>query len=115
MRVLILGLVAALLLSAASASAHPTPFSYLDVRVNQGYAEVDLVAHIIDIGHDLNVDPPEQLLNPDVLAARKTDISRLLASRFHLRADDRLLMPGPWSDPTAVPERQSIRISSRFP
>ena len=114
MRALILGILAALLLPALPASAHPTPFSYLDVRVNQGYAEVDLVAHIIDIAHDLNIDPPEQLLNPEVLAVRKTDISRLLASRFHLRADSTPLAAGPWSDPLALPERQSIRISSRF-
>jgi hypothetical protein len=35
MRALILGILAALLLPAVPASAHPTPFSYLDVRVNQ--------------------------------------------------------------------------------
>jgi len=114
MRALILGILAALLLPAVPASAHPTPFSYLDVRVNQGYAEVDLVAHIIDIAHDLNIDPPEQLLNPEVLAVRKTDISRLLSSRFHLRADGTPLTAGPWSDPLALPERQSVRISNRF-
>jgi len=114
MRALILGIVAAVLLFTVPASAHPTPFSYLDVRVNQGYAEVDLVAHIIDIAHDLNVDPPEQLLNPEVLTARKTAISQLLAARFHLRADGTPLTPGPWSDPVAVPERQSIRMTSLF-
>jgi len=115
MRALILGILATLfLLPALPASAHPTPFSYLDVRVGQGYAEVDQVAHIIDIAHDLNIDPPEQLLNPEVLSVRKTEISQLLASRFHLRADGTPLAAGPWSDPMALPERQSIRISSRF-
>ena len=114
MKAFIFGIVAAVLLSALPVSAHPTPFSYLDVRVNQGYAEVDLVAHIIDIAHDLNIDPPEQLLTPEVLAARKADISNLLGARFHLRADGTQLTASPWSDPVAVPERQSIRISSRF-
>ena len=55
-----------------------------------------------------------QLLNPEVLAVRTTEISRLLASRFHLSADSTPLVAGPWSDPVALPERQSLRISSRF-
>lgn len=115
MRSVVLGVLAALLLSVLPASAHPTPFSYLDVRVNQGHVEVDLVAHIIDVAHDLNIDPPEQLLRADVLKTRSADISTLLASRFQLRADGTLLAAGPWSDPEALAERQSIRITSRFP
>jgi hypothetical protein len=114
MRRLILGVLAAILISAPPVSAHPTPFSYLDVRLNQGYAAVDLVAHIIDVAHDLNIDPPEELLKPDVLAARRADISKLLSARFHLAADGRPLTAGPWSGPVAVPERQSVRISGRF-
>ena len=115
MRALLFAVVAALLLSASSASAHPTPFSYLDVRVNNGYAEVDLVAHIIDIAHDLNIDPPENLLKSDVLAARGADVAKVLAARFHLRADEMPLSNGPWSAPEALPERQSLRITGRFP
>jgi hydrogenase/urease accessory protein HupE len=115
MRAVILGLVAALLLFAAPVSAHPTPFSYLDVRVNQGYVEVDLVAHIIDIAHDLSIDPPEELLKPEVLSARSGDISKLLAGRFRLRADGTALVAGSWSSAEALAERQSVRISSRFP
>jgi hydrogenase/urease accessory protein HupE len=114
MRALVLGVVITLLF-AVPASAHPTPFSYLDVRVNDGYAEVDLVAHIIDIAHDLNIDPPEELLKPTVLSARSGDISRLLAARFRLHADGTALIAGRWSSPEALPERQSVRISSRFP
>lgn len=115
MRPLVLGLLAALLLCAAPASAHPTPFSYLDVRVVQGAAEVDLVAHIIDVAHDLHIDPPEQLLNADVLKARQADIAALLGARMRLRADGALLTAGNWSPPEAVADRQSIRISTRFP
>ncbi|MEQ1729754.1 MAG: HupE/UreJ family protein, partial [Vicinamibacterales bacterium] len=115
MRTVVLGLMAILLLSALPASAHPTPFSYLDVRVSRGRADVDLVAHIIDVAHDLQVDPPEQLLDADVLRARQADIAALLGPRLRLRADDTLLMAGNWSVPEAVADRQSIRISTRFP
>ncbi len=114
MRALLLGIVSALLLSVLPASAHQTPFSYLDVRVNQGYVEVDLVAHIIDVAHDLNIEPPEELLKPDVLAARSADISKLLGSRFQLRADGALLTAGQWSTAEPLDERQSIRTTARF-
>lgn len=106
-------IVAALLLWAAPAAAHPTPFSYLDVKVNQGMASVDLVAHIIDIAHDLNIEPPEQLLKADVLTGRRDSITRLLSSRFSLAADGRGLEVTEWSAPEAVPDRQSVRISGR--
>ena len=115
MRILAACVFTALLLSALPASAHPTPFSYLDVRVNQGYAQVDLVAHIIDIAHDLNVDPPDRLLQADTLKSRGADISALLGGRFQVRADETALSAGPWSDPEALAERQSIRITTRFP
>ena len=114
MRTVVLGLVA-LLLSCAPASAHPTPFSYLDVRVGPGAIEVDLVAHIIDVAHDLHLEPPEQLLESDVLRARHADIAALLGSRVRLIADGSQLEPGEWSVPEALRDRQSIRISARLP
>lgn len=113
MRVLLATLLAAVLLAASPASAHPTPFSYLDIKVNQGAATVDLVAHIIDVAHDLNIDPPERLLSADVLRERREAITTLLASRFSLSADGAGLAVGEWSAPEAVPDRQSIRISGR--
>ncbi len=115
MRTVVLGLMALLLLCATPASAHQTPFSYLDVRVSQGAAEVDLVAHIIDVAHDLQIDPPEQLLNADVLRTKQADIATLLGPRVRLLADGARLTAGDWSVPEAVVDRQSIRISARFP
>ena len=111
---LVLGVVVALLLSVRPAWAHPTPFTYLDIRVNQRHVEVDLVAHMIDVAHDLNVDPPERLLRTDELRTYGANITAMLAARFRLQADGVLLQAGPWSNPEALPERQSIKISSRF-
>jgi hydrogenase/urease accessory protein HupE len=107
-------LAAIVLLLARTAAAHPVPFSYIDVNVDTGGATVVVVAHMIDIAHDLNVDPPEQLLQPDVLQQRSAAIAQLLSGRFHLRADGRELTPGPWSQAEALVERQSIRIRSRY-
>lgn len=114
MRALVLGVVVALLVSVRPALAHPTPFTYLDIRVNQGHVEVDLVAHMIDVAHDLNVDPPERLLQADELKVHGANITAMLAARFRLQADGVLLQAGPWSDPEALPERQSIKMTGRF-
>ncbi|MEQ1909319.1 MAG: HupE/UreJ family protein [Vicinamibacterales bacterium] len=114
MRALVLGVVAALLLSVRPALAHPTPFTYLDIRVSQGHVEVDLVAHIIDVAHDLNVDPPERLLRANELKVHGANITTMLAARFRLQSDGALLQAGPWSDPEALPERQSIKMTGRF-
>lgn len=114
LRLLVALLIAFLAVATGRADAHPTPFSYLDVKVQAGYAEVDLVAHIIDIAHDLGIEPPERLFQPDVLEARGGDISTLLASRFSLRADGLTLTPGRWTTPEALTERQSLKISARF-
>ncbi|MBS1817242.1 MAG: HupE/UreJ family protein [Acidobacteria bacterium] len=108
-------IVAALvLLFPQRASAHPTPFSYLDVRVNDGVATIDVVAHIIDVAHDLNLDPPERLLQADTLSTRGADITTLLASRVRMQADGTTLPQPSWSSPEALPDRQSVRITGRL-
>lgn len=114
LRLLVALLIGFVAVSSRRADAHPTPFSYLDVKVQNGYADVDLVAHIIDIAHDLGIDPPERLFQADVLQTRGGDVSALLASRFSLQADGVTLAPGRWSAPEALTERQSLKISTRF-
>ncbi|MFN7985614.1 MAG: HupE/UreJ family protein [Vicinamibacterales bacterium] len=114
MRALIVGVLAALLLQAAPASAHPTPFSYFDIHVNDDSIEVSLIAHMIDIAHDLNVDPPERLLKSDQIAIYGNNITTMLAARFRLQADGTALSSGQWSTPVALPERQSLQMTARF-
>ena len=45
----------ALLLCAAPASAHPAPFSYLDLHLNANGVSGTLVVHDLDAAHDLGV------------------------------------------------------------
>ena len=65
-------LAVCLLLPAATASAHPVPFSYLDVQLQKSALDVSLVVHIFDLAHDLQIVPPERLLEPAVVAERRT-------------------------------------------
>ena len=51
---------------ASPAAAHPSPFSYLDVRLPGPAVELTVVAHILDMAHDLDIRR-EGLLDPAAL------------------------------------------------
>ena len=77
-------LAAGLLACARPAIAHPVPFSYLDVQVQKSALDVSLVVHIFDLAHDLQIAPPERLLEPAVVAEREGAIRALLTPRVEL-------------------------------
>jgi hydrogenase/urease accessory protein HupE len=106
--------VLALLALPSSAAAHPVPFTYVDVRVDPDGIALTLVAHVFDLGHDLDVAPPERFLERDVLASKSDAVRDLARTRLKLFADGQLL-DGEWSAPEPLPDRQSIQISARFP
>ena len=76
---------------APAVRAHPIPFSYLDLRLNAGQIEGTLVAHIVDLAHDLNLEPPGLLLDSKIAASKKDEIAELVKSRLVLSADGQRL------------------------
>src|SRR5262245_3209841 len=98
---------------AAPASAHPVPFSFLDVRVQPDALDVSLVLHVFDVSHDIGIEPPERLLDARVLTERAESIAALVKSRLQLTADGRPLVDSAWSTPEPLPERQSVRLRAR--
>jgi hydrogenase/urease accessory protein HupE len=106
--------VLAILALPAPAASHPVPFTYVDVRVDPDVIAVTLVAHVFDLGHDLDVDPPERFLLRDVLEAKSKAVTELARARLKLFADGRPL-EGEWSAPEPLPDRQSIQLAARFP
>jgi hydrogenase/urease accessory protein HupE len=108
---------AALMLAAIAwprlATAHPVPFSYLDLRLQSDAIEGSLVVHMFDAAHDLNVEPPERLLNADVALQRAAELTRLFSDRLVVSADGRRLSPQ-WLAPDVVADRQSLRFPVRF-
>jgi len=98
----------------APLSAHPVPFSYIDVRPHPASIDVTIVAHTFDLANDLNIQPPERLLEPEILDRQADAITKLLRDRFALSADGVAVNPSGWSAPEALPERQSIRIRAAF-
>ncbi|MQA31376.1 MAG: hypothetical protein GEU82_16345 [Luteitalea sp.] len=110
----IAAIVLTLLAVAAPVDAHQVPFSYLDARLDDDTLRVTLVVHVVDVGHDLNIDPPERLLEPAFLATQRERIIDLLTPRLRLSTDGRTLADAVWSGMEPLPDRQSIRMQARY-
>lgn len=107
-------LVFALLGLPTPAASHPVPFTYVDVRVEPNAIVLTLVAHVFDLGHDLDVAPPERFLERDVLTAKTDAVKELARARLKLVADGRPL-EGEWTSVEPLPDRQSIQVAAHFP
>jgi hydrogenase/urease accessory protein HupE len=98
---------------AAPASAHPAPFSYLDVRLDERTLEVAIVVHVLDVAHDLGV-PEARLLDAKGLGPHAEAFAALLRSRLRLQVDGRALERGAWSGAEPVPDRDGLRSTVRY-
>ena len=107
-------MVLAVLAIAGPASAHPVPFSYLDLHLRPNGIDGTLVAHIFDVAHDLNVDKPETLLEPTVASRNGAALIAMLSGRLQLLVDGRPLSAS-WSGagrPGATGSRSSCTCDS---
>ena len=98
---------------ARAASAHPAPFSYLDLRISANGIDATLVAHIFDLAHELNL-APNDLLDPTVARARAADIEAILRRRLSLVSGGQSLVPTSWSAPDILADRQEWKFSFTF-
>ena len=106
-------LVLCALAMARPVAAHPVPFSYLDIQLQPTAVDVSLVAHIFDLAHDLQIAPPERLLDPALVAEREKAMQLMLAPRLELFADGRLLTAD-WTSTEILQDRQSVRFRVRY-
>jgi len=99
---------------ARGASAHPVPFSFLDLQRTASGIEASLILHDFDLAHDLGITPPERLHDPSFLAERAASIRALLTARLQIFGDGKALTPE-WGDPEVLVDRQAVRFQLRFP
>jgi hydrogenase/urease accessory protein HupE len=101
------------LLGAASASAHPAPFSYLDLVLRDGRIDGTLVVHVIDAAHDLEIAPPDRLLQNDVAERERQRLGALLAPRLDLETDRRLIPQ--WTSLEVLPADNALKLKFTIP
>jgi hypothetical protein len=110
----------ALLVSPSLASAHPAPFSYLDLRISNDRIDGQLVIHIIDAAHELGIAQPEALLDRRVAAGNEDRITAFVEQRLKLVGDGALASSGAermtfeWGDVDTIPDRQAIKLAFRI-
>jgi HupE/UreJ protein len=97
-------------LTAASANAHPAPFSFLDLVIDDTGIRGSLIVHDLDAAHDLAIEPAEQLLDPAIAERVRTQLQDLLGPRLQLIADGSPRVPE-WTGIEAVPERFGLQLS----
>ena len=116
MRHRVRALIAAVVLVAAmpgSAAAHSAPFSYMDLAFGERGITGTLVIHVLDAAHDLNITPPERLMEPDVAERSRDGLAALLAPRLMLRSDRRLTID--WTSLEVLRDAQALRLTFRVP
>lgn len=102
-------LFVALLCLSGGAFAHPAPFSYLDLYLDEAGARGALVIHDFDAARELGIDKPEALRDEQLVLQRQAELASIVESRLRLIADGRPWQPQ-WQAIEALPERQSLRL-----
>jgi hydrogenase/urease accessory protein HupE len=102
--------IACLLALAAPVSAHPAPFSYIDVALINGSVNVTIVAHSFDLAHDLAIDPPQRVLDPSFVSGQTRSLLSLLQPRFQIQVDGRPVA----CEPSDQVEILAARLSLKF-
>src|SRR5262245_29914753 len=102
------------LAAASAASAHPAPFSYLDVRLSASGLAGTLVLHDFDVAHELGLAAPDALLDPSTLEGYAEKITSLIEARLRMSADGRDVQ---WQiiGVRALPDRTAVEIGYRVP
>ena len=113
-RALIAWLAAVLALSAAlPASAHPVPFSYLDLEVHDTAVDGRIRVHLVDVAPVLGIADPEQLLDQSIRNANRARIERYLASRIAFGQDG--FGRAEWGAIAVVDANEALELEFRIP
>ncbi len=105
----LVGLLAALGV-AAPVSAHPAPFSFVDLRIQATSLDIEVVIHAFDVAYELGIDQPDRALDLAVLGPGTQRLAALIRDRLQILVDGRPLPFDTWSTAEALPERQSVRL-----
>lgn len=97
-----------LLLWATSARAHPVPFSYLDVLLDDN-SRGSLVVHIVDAAQELGLKDPYVLLDRATAERHAQRLGEILAQRLLLTGGS-VRTRISWTSIEPLPDRQSLKL-----
>lgn len=100
------------LLFAAPASAHPVPFSYLDIEVHDTAIEGRVRAHLTDLAPIVGLANPRDLLKPEIVHANRAVLERYLAT--HIALGDDAFARVEWGAISVVDDEQALEFAYRI-
>jgi hydrogenase/urease accessory protein HupE len=105
--------ILAALFLAVPASAHPVPFSYLDLEVHDSAVDGRIRAHLVDLAPVLGLSDPQALLDPAVRNAHRAEIERYLAS--HIAFENGGFARARWGEMAVVDADEAIEVTFSIP
>ncbi|MEQ1899030.1 MAG: HupE/UreJ family protein [Vicinamibacterales bacterium] len=94
------------------ASAHPAPFSFLDLVIGAESIEGILVLHVVDIAHELGIEPVDRLLDPGEVARARDRIVSLMTPRLTISAG--AVLPVEWLGMEPEADRHGVLLRFRI-
>ena len=95
-----------------SSSAGST--SIVDIHVVPGALDIAVTVHVSDVAHELSINPPESLFDPQTLARVGDSVVWLVKQRLQISAGIRSLGEGAWREPEPLPEQQALRLQAHY-
>jgi len=94
-------------------SAHPAPFSYVDLQVTRNGIDASVVMHAFDVAHDLGLSSEDRVFDADFVQNNSARLTALVLSRLSLKVNGRSVAATP-VDVTVVPDRRGARVRLRY-
>jgi hypothetical protein len=101
------------LLAARAASAHPAPFSFLDLAIRADAVHGTIALHVVDIAYELKIEPADRLLEPGEIARARDRVVALLEPRMRVRTDVAAAIE--WLGMEPAPDRHAVLLRFRIP
>jgi hypothetical protein len=95
------------------ASPHPAPFSFLDLVIRDRGIEGTLVLHVVDVAHELRIEPADRLLDPRELEAARSRLIALMDARMRIRTEGS--GPTTWLGIEPSTDRHAVLLEFRVP
>ena len=93
-----------------AATAHPVPFSYIDLHLYRTHVEGTLTLHVVDAAHELRMAEPDALLEPRMLAAQAAALEALLGDRLGVES----IGPVRWTEAVPIPAQDALALRFRI-
>ena len=91
--------------------AHPAPFSFLDLAIREDGVHGTLVLHVVDVAHDLGIDPADRLLDASEAAAVRDRVVALIEPRLRLTTEGGHATE--WGTLEPLPDRHAVVLRFR--